>query len=158
MSEEQRRESELSAWQMRQANSTQANDRSHPKQPVSVDDTSHYCNVCYSHFAEVNRSAGGTLRSDKVKQLCNSTKMGCPGCDQRICKQCWVGYSHHTGKTTRDFDTTAKSVTQKNKGSTTPPKAAKKSKRSPPQTTAGKRPRSAGSQKSKKKQVGEDDW
>ena len=64
----------------------------------SIGISSHLCNVCHLWEKETNPN----LAYKDLRKKCKATRLGCPGCNNRlgvyVCKECWVTYHHTTKK------------------------------------------------------------
>jgi hypothetical protein len=58
-----------------------------------------YCKMCYRKLCASTDEKIKALNTKAKKKQCNSSKMGCPSCDEHICKGCWdEGYDVHMKK------------------------------------------------------------
>jgi hypothetical protein len=52
-----------------------------------------YCRMCYRNHPGVDAN-GNEMDSRAKKNACKQSKMGCPSCEEPICKSCWDTYDH----------------------------------------------------------------
>ena len=50
-----------------------------------------YCRPCYT-ARQIDKTLQETYGVRRMK--CSSTRLGCKGCDEHVCKQCWKTYKH----------------------------------------------------------------
>jgi hypothetical protein len=55
-----------------------------------------YCRVCYRNHPGVDGD-GNQMDYNPKKRACKQSKMGCPSCEEPICKKCWGNYDHCVG-------------------------------------------------------------
>jgi hypothetical protein len=60
---------------------------------VKVLNNSDYCRMCYRNHPGVDAS-GNAINSKERKAACNQSYLGCPSCEEPICKKCWGTYDH----------------------------------------------------------------
>ncbi len=59
---------------------------------VVIRDRGYYCRMCY-------RKKDDSLSKETKRAACKQSKLGCPSCDEPVCKTCWAeGYDMHKKK------------------------------------------------------------
>ena len=65
---------------------------------VQLNRGSQHCRMCYRKQCKGTEKERARSSKDKVK-ACKTSEMGCPSCDEPICKKCWAdGYDMHAKK------------------------------------------------------------
>jgi hypothetical protein len=54
-------------------------------------------------YRSLKRQGGHKWSGPDVKQMRNSTRLGCAGCNVLICEACWPHFNHVTKCAERDF-------------------------------------------------------
>ena len=47
-----------------------------------------YCRPCYRKRTDISET------NSQKRRACSSTRMGCKGCEEYVCAQCWKSYEH----------------------------------------------------------------
>jgi hypothetical protein len=63
---------------------------------VSIRKDTDYCRMCYRNHPGVDGD-GNQMDYNAKKRTCKQSKMGCPSCEEPICKKCWGNYDHCVG-------------------------------------------------------------
>jgi hypothetical protein len=54
--------------------------------------------MCYQKLANGIAEKRALSKNEKKKR-CKTSRLGCPSCDERVCKDCWAeGYDMHKKK------------------------------------------------------------
>jgi hypothetical protein len=90
----------------RENGSAEANAESHDARtavPSNLNRLSRLCAACGTAISALKRQGGHKWSGPDVKQMRNSTRLGCAGCNVLICEACWPNFNHVTKCAERDF-------------------------------------------------------
>ena len=90
----------------RENGSAEANAESHDARtavPSNLNRLSRLCAACGTAISALKRQGGHKWSGPDVKQMRNSTRLGCAGCNVLICEACWPHFNHVTKCAERDF-------------------------------------------------------
>jgi hypothetical protein len=71
--------------------------------PSNLNRLSRLCAACGTAISALKRQGGHKWSGPDVKQMRNSTRLGCAGCNVLICEACWPHFNHVTKCAERDF-------------------------------------------------------
>ena len=74
----------------------QTNKCTEVKDRVKLRNNGKYCKMCYRKELVLNATCQVKLNATQMQSRCRSSYMGCPFCQEEICKSCWLeGYDKH---------------------------------------------------------------
>ena len=51
--------------------------------------------MCYRAY---KANSGEKVSASEIKKKCKSSRLGCKGCGEQVCKKCWESYDHNQYK------------------------------------------------------------